>query len=701
VLLVAAASCAPRPVPAPALPPPPPEARRVVLGPAEVTALAEVLQAEDQRTLDSVRIASLLAHPLPEIRERAAWAAGRIRDHRAEAMLVRALDDSVPVVGASAAFALGQLGDTSSTIVYSLVRRLGVTWMENDERGVEAVMTLGRIGTPAAHAALIQVLQRYVPPEASTLNGSDTVNSVELGEVGKEALLAIWRFPRAESAVELIVPHLASTDVEVRWRAAYSLMRIGSPRTVSRMRELLRDAHPLVRSLAARALRAPTVDSAQQRAETMTALAAALQDSDPHVQVNALAAIATFRDSTIVSAVLELLSSADGNVRMAANQALPAVAGSVAAEALVGVARSDDHPIAMRGTALAGLVRVNPPRGVNEAAQWIRSESWLARLYATRALAAATWTDAGRHLRRLAEDPDPRVAAAALGAMTALTDTLSAPYALYIQLLGAADIGMRAAAIRGLGRRGSPADLSALMDAYDRAQRDTINDAALAAIDALAALETRGVPVSRAFFLRFPRSQDAEVRERVAQRFAERWGESPTPAPRDLAFYEDVVRNVVAPGLALEAPPHATIHTAAGTIVIELAATQAPLTVHNFITLATNGYFPRPDSAGESRFRWHRVVPNFVVQDGDSRGDGSGGPGYAIRDEINRLRYTRGAVGMASSGPDTGGSQFFITHSPQPHLDGGYTVFGRVIYGMDVVDRVLQDDPIFSVVITR
>jgi cyclophilin family peptidyl-prolyl cis-trans isomerase len=90
----------------------------------------------------------------------------------------------------------------------------------------------------------------------------------------------------------------------------------------------------------------------------------------------------------------------------------------------------------------------------------------------------------------------------------------------------------------------------------------------------------------------------------------------------------------------------------------------------------------------------HRVVPNFVVQAGDERGDGEGGPGYTLRDEINMLPYVRGTVGMALDGADTGGSQFFITHSPQPHLDGKYTVFGRVVAGMDIVDRLQQWDVI-------
>ena len=132
--------------------------------------------------------------------------------------------------------------------------------------------------------------------------------------------------------------------------------------------------------------------------------------------------------------------------------------------------------------------------------------------------------------------------------------------------------------------------------------------------------------------------------------------------------------------------PHAFIETAKGTIEIELSVLDAPQTAQNFITLARKGYF--------NGLQIHRVVPNFVIQGGDPRGDGSGGPGYSIRDELNDRPYVRGTVGMALSGPDTGGSQFFITHSPQPHLDAKYTVFGHVVNGMDVVDRIQQLDVI-------
>ncbi len=120
----------------------------------------------------------------------------------------------------------------------------------------------------------------------------------------------------------------------------------------------------------------------------------------------------------------------------------------------------------------------------------------------------------------------------------------------------------------------------------------------------------------------------------------------------------------------------------------------APLTVDNFIKLARLNYF--------NGLAIHRVVPNFVMQDGDPRGDGNGGPGWEIRDEINEIPYQRGMVGMALSGKNTGGSQWFVTHSPQPHLDGGYTVFGRVNENdMKIVDNLVRGDKFLSVKIVE
>ena len=137
---------------------------------------------------------------------------------------------------------------------------------------------------------------------------------------------------------------------------------------------------------------------------------------------------------------------------------------------------------------------------------------------------------------------------------------------------------------------------------------------------------------------------------------------------------------------------NAVVTTTKGAFTIQLLPDEAPLTVDNFIRLAERNYF--------RGITVHRVVPNFVIQDGDPRGDGNGGPGYQIRCEINQRPYGRGAVGMALSGKDTGGSQWFVTHAPQPHLDGGYTVFGKVVSGMDVVDSIARGDVIQSIVIT-
>ena len=113
------------------------------------------------------------------------------------------------------------------------------------------------------------------------------------------------------------------------------------------------------------------------------------------------------------------------------------------------------------------------------------------------------------------------------------------------------------------------------------------------------------------------------------------------------------------------------------------------MTVANFIALARMGFF--------RIVAIHRLVPYFFVQGGDPSCDGEGGPGYSIRFEINELPYLRGRVGMALDWKDTGGSQFFITHSPQPHLDARYTVFGRVVAGMDIVDRLVQWDVVRNV----
>jgi peptidyl-prolyl cis-trans isomerase B (cyclophilin B) len=136
---------------------------------------------------------------------------------------------------------------------------------------------------------------------------------------------------------------------------------------------------------------------------------------------------------------------------------------------------------------------------------------------------------------------------------------------------------------------------------------------------------------------------------------------------------------------------HLKMETSKGVIEIDLFAQYAPKTVNNFVFLTQEGYYD-----GVS---FHRVIPNFVIQGGDPTGTGRGGPGYRFEDEFkdNPLKHESGVLSMANSGPGTNGSQFFITHSPQPHLDGKHTVFGKVVSGMEVVNAIKQGDKMIKV----
>jgi cyclophilin family peptidyl-prolyl cis-trans isomerase len=128
------------------------------------------------------------------------------------------------------------------------------------------------------------------------------------------------------------------------------------------------------------------------------------------------------------------------------------------------------------------------------------------------------------------------------------------------------------------------------------------------------------------------------------------------------------------------------VDTRLGSIELELDLVNAPVTSLAFVDLARTGFF--------NGLRVHRLVPNFVIQVGDPRGDGEGGPGFTLMDELSPVPFVRGTVGMALDWRDTAGSQFFITLSPQPHLDAKYTVFGRVVSGDELLDRISQWDVI-------
>ena len=221
-----------------------------------------------------------------------------------------------------------------------------------------------------------------------------------------------------------------------------------------------------------------------------------------------------------------------------------------------------------------------------------------------------------------------------------------------------------------------------LVAAYARGESDAAYGARAAALQALAKF---GGEEAKVAIRRGLGDKEWPVRWRAAE-LLHTLGEPtatpalPAPTRRSESFFES--DKLLHPTFS----PHAFLETRSGTIEIELNVMDAPLTVQNFIDLARAGFF--------TGVKVHRLVPNFVIQAGDPRGDGEGGPGFTIMDEVSPLPYVRGTVGMALDWRDTGGSQFFITLSPQPHLDAKYTVFGRVVKGTETLDSISQWDVI-------
>jgi cyclophilin family peptidyl-prolyl cis-trans isomerase len=250
------------------------------------------------------------------------------------------------------------------------------------------------------------------------------------------------------------------------------------------------------------------------------------------------------------------------------------------------------------------------------------------------------------------------------------------------------DFAVRAAATEALVAQKASGLTPLLAAAYERGRGDVDLDARLAAVAGLAVQNE--APAQEA--LRgVARSDPARVLRARASRALASLGDANPPDPGSEPLRPDVDYRLAqlpydpVPGVELFSP-RAFVHTRHGKIEILLDVIETPLTTASFVDLARRGFY--------DGLTFHRVEPFFVVQGGCPRGDGNGGPGYTLRSEVSGRPYGRGAVGLALSGKDTGGSQFFITLSPQPHLDGSYPLFGTVVAGMEVAEKIRPGDVI-------
>jgi cyclophilin family peptidyl-prolyl cis-trans isomerase/HEAT repeat protein len=647
---------------------------------AVVEQLAPILAAEDARNFQPALFRSALVAPDSVVRRLAAMAAGRIGDSRATPFLTPLLTDPDSTVRVAAAFALGLVRDTAGA--QPLIDRITGLPALDGPSALEAITALAKIGGPKVGGFFDGIL-----------GGSIVPSREDRRPLLSQIVLESWRLG-PDAPVLALLPFLEDTAASFRWRATYTLGRVRAPEAASRLTAALRDPQPIVRAMAARGITRGYVDSAGLAPKTVAALLVrAASDLDVPVRINALRSLADFRDSTLASRIVPLLDDPVPSVQVQAAMTAGELGGAEAARALARIA-AGKGPLGVRREALVALARADSTAFAGAVTRWQASADWRER-----AAAAEGSAFAGAGIRPwFLSDRDPRVIAAGFQAWASAVEGPDASLVAAARpLLQHADAAVRSVAADALARSAKPDDLTLLGAAFRRTRPDSFPDAALAALGAILAIRRASpeaqVRVDQEFAASAPRPDDYLIRRWAEESWPElavRWGRSsPIVTGRSTQDYRDLIRRFVLAPDSLARPKVAIDTDQRGTIEIELLGPEAPMTVANFVRLVERRFFDGN--------RWHRVVPNFVVQDGDPRGDGFGGPGGAIRDELNRHRYDGSMLGMALSGPDTGSSQWFINLGPQPHLDGTYTIFGRVTAGQTYLARITQGDLIRTI----
>ena len=684
--------------------------------------LLRIVKAEDERRWDG-DLRSLLKSPNSAVRGRVALAAGRIGNEGALPELVSILkQDRNLNVRALAAFAIGEVESVKGASALSEVLKTQTESVEVRARAIEALGKIAAPLPPEQQARLTEI--SGVVLESLKAETEQTNPNRQFLLFGITAVLR----SKPANAGQILANLLSNKDARIRADAGNALARLRSKDGNARLLELLTtDPDANVRANAARVLGATEEKTAFDKL-----LESVNNDKDPRVRVSAIRALVSLKDDRATTPLFKHGKSiTDRNLKSrpselnevlevatALGRFLALKADPVAMDWLRQGQNEFNH--AAPEIELA-LVRISPDRYLSSfgadsnAAQrklqellilhW-RSGASVAQ--AMREIAALPGTVANKtELMKVAEAYlhamlEYKTSDVKINSLLPLHTEYGVPevlraYAAFKpndlaqvlrQHLEESDVIVRATAADLLGDLPPSEENTRLLAAsLPRAMKDDLNDAALSILYSLAKQKNtaandaiKGVLNADDYLLR--QRAIALLKTNGVGDFGDRLG---TVRSRNTtADYQRALSRI---GKKVQV----VVTTTRGSFTMALLPDEAPLTVDNFVQLSRRGYY--------RGIVFHRVVPNFVIQDGDPRGDGNGGPGYAIRCEINEVPYDRGTVGMALSGKDTGGSQWFVTHAPQPHLDGGYTVFGQVISGMNVVDSIIRGDVIKSMVI--
>ena len=617
---------------------------------------ALLLLMSDQKLLDPVTVAAA-ASAGPTLRRELALTLGRVGDPRTGPALQALAGDDDLAVRQAAIFAMGELAEKGDRVAtQTLLAAIADTDPEIGRLAVE--------GAAKAGAPLDRVIQRLL--EAPS------------GEILSRLMPSLFRFDTV-GIVRWAEQGLA--EPELKPMAAYALCRNPRPEGLPWIRQLVADPDPWIRGLAARA-----IGIVGERSD-LQLLRPLIDDVQPGPAIHALRSAKRLVDAAKAPApdgwrsrIVELLDDPRADVRIMAIEASSvwlldeAIGARLEAYARGGKVRE-------RELALTALAQAADPRILLVLADAARSEAMSLRVAAVR---AAALIGEDELVLAGAEESSPGVRAAAFDELLKISeDPLDAAR------LGLADgdVVVRATVL-DWAEDAPQLPYELLASAYQRAATDRAPDARLAAVKALgkraaspAGAHERGAILG--LLAEISRDADYLTRREAATALRSLDQESPrlgkVESRRTIESYRQIVART-------GSPVHYGIETDLGTLTVELACPEAPLTCLSFQQLADQGFYD-----GQ---RFHRIVPDFVVQGGDPRGDGAGGPGYSLRDELNLLRYEAGVLGMAHAGPDTAGSQFFLTITPQPHLDGGYTIFGRVTQGEDLLRKWIQGQKI-------